>query len=34
MTFAGTFCAALVLSKDITDAVNIANQKAAEFISY
>ena len=32
-TFAGTFCAALVSGKDITDAADIANKKAAEFIS-
>ena len=33
-TFAGTFCAALVSGKDIAHAADIANKKAAEFISY
>jgi ribokinase len=32
-TFAGTFCASLVLGKDLLEAIKIANQKAAEFIS-
>ena len=32
-TFAGTFCASLVLGKEIEEAIKIANQKAAEFIS-
>ena len=31
--FAGTFCASLVLGKEIREAIKIANQKAAEFIS-
>ena len=32
-TFAGTFCAALVLGKELEDSIKIANKKAAEFIS-
>ena len=32
-TFAGTFCASLVLGKEIEESIKIANQKAAEFIS-
>jgi ribokinase len=31
--FAGTFCAELVLGKKLKEAIQIANQKAAEFIS-
>lgn len=31
--FAGTFCASLVLGKEISEAIKIANKKAAEFIS-
>ena len=32
-TFAGTFCANLVLGKKLPEAIKIANKKAAEFIS-
>ena len=32
-TFAGTFCGALVSEKNLHEAINIANKKAAEFIS-
>ena len=32
-TFAGTFCASLVLGKKIEESIKIANKKAAEFIS-
>ena len=32
-TFAGTFCASLVLGKEIGEAIKIANKRAAEFIS-
>ena len=32
-TFAGTFCANLVLGKKLIEAIKIANKKAAEFIS-
>ena len=32
-TFAGTFCANLVLGKELEEAIKIANKKAAEFVS-
>ena len=32
-TFAGTFCSALVLKKNLREAIKIANKKAGEFIS-
>ena len=32
-TFAGTFCANLVLGKELEESIKIANKKAAEFIS-